>query len=543
MDATQETTSASRRRMLLALPVPIIAALVVGWLTAAATPASPPGFDARAAVHINPQTVADPVRRVNGNVPSDVLDAMSDPALRKDVAKALGLASVSSDQVAITPRLLTNGDVLDVTATASTSAGADALASTYANLGAARLQLASSERLKAAIALLDKQQSDLAATQAELARAAARLALTDPARSSANEQLATVDRQRTQLTADRNTLLSTSAILGPSARATSTLEVTEVHAVSPKLLRGALAGAATFLPVALILLGFAAFRRRVPLLRAGAELTGLPVLGVIPRRKQDTARPDDKELAAVDRVVSEVLLEQRRTGSTVLAVTAPGRRSGTSTTAASLAAGLARRGLNVLLVDTDVRNPSQHLLHGLPLQPGLADRLRGDTAEPRLTTDGVHVLTAGTSSTPADLLGHRSLVALLQQARITYDAVIVDVGSLGHPEARLVAALADRVLLCAVPGHTSARELDNCLAAMTSTSILGVVLVRTGRLQRRNHLLATHGSVDLASTPTAAPQAGARVPAPAPAATWPNNGHDRAKANAQDELQSAQGRS
>ena len=122
MDATQETTFASRRRVLLALPVPIIAALVVGWLTALATPASPPGFDARAAVHINPQTVADPVRRVNGNVPSDVLDAMSDPALRKDVAKALGLASVSSDQVAITPRPLSNGDVLDVTATASTSA-------------------------------------------------------------------------------------------------------------------------------------------------------------------------------------------------------------------------------------------------------------------------------------------------------------------------------------------------------------------------------------------------------------------------------------
>jgi Mrp family chromosome partitioning ATPase/capsular polysaccharide biosynthesis protein len=454
---------------------------------------------------------------------------MSSPALREAVAKKLGLASLTADAVKVESRAGTNGDVLDITATATSAAAADELASTYATLGAERLQSESSQRVKSAVALLDQEQTALAAQQNALAKRVAGLPPTNPLRSAADEQLATLSRQRTQNSSDRNTLITTSALLGPAARAAGTLEVTKVQSVSPKLLRGGLAGVGAGLLVALGMVGAVALRRKVPALKPGETLCELPVLGVVPRRESGERRASQIERDAVDRVVGEVLLEQRSTGCAVLGVTAPSRLCGTSTTAGSLASGLARRGLKVLLIDADVRNPAQHTLHGLPLWPGLADRLRGGTGEPRLTSDGVHVLPSGFSSAPADLLGHQSLVDLLQQARNDYDSVIVDVGTLEHPESRLVAALTDRVLLCAVPGRTSQDVLDASLTGLRSGTLLGLVLVRTGRVHRPSEVaaaparprpLATRAPVDaksLAPQPPVAPVAATVAAAPAPA--------------------------
>jgi Mrp family chromosome partitioning ATPase/capsular polysaccharide biosynthesis protein len=504
MDASHETASVSRRRALRTLPLPLAAAALVGGLTALAAPDREPGYDARSAVHISQKTAADPVSRVTRIVPSEVLDTVSSPELRKAVAKKLKLPDLAADDVTVEPRTETNGDVLDITATATTSAAADKLASTYASLAAARLQAESSQRVKAAIALLDQQQASLAAQQSALAKRVAGLPTTNPLRNAADEQLATLSRQRTQNTSDRNVLITTSALLGPAARAAGTLEVTKGHGVSPRLLRGGLAGSGAGLLVALVVLGASALRRRVPSLEPGETLNSLPVLGVVPRRASDGGCASQAECDAVDGVVGEVLLEQRRTGCAVLGVTAPGRLSGTSATAASLAAGLARRGLKVLLVDADIRNPSQHALHGLPLAPGLADRLRGGAVKPGLTADGVHVLPSGFSAAPADLLGHQSLVALLQKARSDHDAVVVDVGTLEHPESRLVAALTDRVLLCAVPGRTSQDALETCLTILRSGTLLGLVLVRTGAVQRR-----TDGAADVVRAP--------QHPAPGPA--------------------------
>ncbi len=478
MDDTASRQLATRRRLLRSLPVPLLAAALVGGATAAASSSSPPGFDARSALHLNQQTAADPVRRVTRIVPSEVLDTLASPDLRTAVAKELGLASIASSDITISPRTGSNGDVVDITAHASTAQGADQMASTYATTAAARLEAESQERLKAAVALLDNQQQALAATQTSLARSVAALATTNPQRVAAEEQLGTLSRQRTQVTADRTNLLTTAALLGPAARGAGTLEVEQVHAVSPRLLRGTLSGLAAGLVVALGLLGSFTLRRRVPSMRAGELLEGSRVLAVVPRR---VAGAGPAEVEALDRIVTELLLEQRTHGCAALAVAGATRRCVTSTTASSIAAGLARRGLRVLLVDADLRHPSQHARHGIALQPGLADVLRGTAVRTCRTTDAVEVLVAGVAGAPADLLGHQALVDLLASARREHDIVVIDVGSLENPEARLVAALADRALLCAVPGRTTADELAAATPALREDALLGLVLVDIAR--------------------------------------------------------------
>jgi Mrp family chromosome partitioning ATPase len=487
MDDIDDLATAHRRQLLRFLPAPLLVAALAGGATAATTSDQAPAFDARAAVHINQQTAADPVRRVTRIVPSEVLDTMTAPALRQDVARSLHLPKLAAEDITVTPRADANGDVLDIVATAPTSLRADQIAETYARLGAARVQAESSLRLNDAVALLDKEQSDLLHQQTDLAGKVAGAAPTSPQKAAAAEQLGTLSRQRTQLAADRNSLLTTSALLGPAATASGTLELTAQHNISPRLLRGVLAGLSAGLAVALALFACFASRRRLPTVREGGNLAGGRVLGVIPPRSG--GKHDDAGRAAVDRVVAEVLLEHRRTGSAVVGITAPRRASGTSTTASDLAAGLARRGLTVLLIDADVRHPSQHDLHRLPLLPGLADCLRGEVVAERRTPDGVRLLPAGFSSTPADLLGHRRLVDLLQRARRDNDLVIVDVGSLEHPEALLVAALTDRVVVCAVPGRTTDNELDGALTALGRENLAGLALVKVTRTPARPQVL------------------------------------------------------
>ncbi len=168
-----------------------------------------------------------------------------------------------------------------------------------------------------------------------------------------------------------------------------------------------------------------------------------------------------------------------------LVVTSPGAEEGKSTVLANLAVTLAQGGKQVILVDCDLRRPTQHTLFGLGNATGLTTMMLDDAvqADPPLretSVDGLRVLTAGpTPPNPAELLGSRrmkeALAALLAQA----DVLLFDVPPvLAVTDALVLAVQTDGVLLVVRAGGTRREHVQQAKERLerVNARIVGAVL-------------------------------------------------------------------
>lgn len=119
-------------------------------------------------------------------------------------------------------------------------------------------------------------------------------------------------------------------------------------------------------------------------------------------------------------------------GHKTLAVVSASRADGRSFTAANLAVVFSQLGERTLLIDADLRNPSQHQLFRLENKLGLSSLLAGraELAEAVIRIPGLidlSVLPAGaTPPNPQELLARPVFNALMATAAGQYDIVIVD---------------------------------------------------------------------------------------------------------------------
>lgn len=119
-------------------------------------------------------------------------------------------------------------------------------------------------------------------------------------------------------------------------------------------------------------------------------------------------------------------------GHKTLAVVSPGRGEGRSFTAANLAVVFSQLGERTLLIDADLRNPSQHKLFRLPNRLGLSSLLAGraelaDTVTRIPGLIDLSVMAAGaTPPNPQELLARPSFNALIATVQGQYDIVVVD---------------------------------------------------------------------------------------------------------------------
>ncbi len=119
-------------------------------------------------------------------------------------------------------------------------------------------------------------------------------------------------------------------------------------------------------------------------------------------------------------------------GHKTLAVVSPGRGEGRSFTAANLAVVFSQLGERTLLIDADLRHPSQHQLFRLPNKLGLSSLLAGraELAETVIRIPGLidlSVMPAGaTPPNPQELLARPAFNALIATLQGQYDIVIVD---------------------------------------------------------------------------------------------------------------------
>ena len=141
----------------------------------------------------------------------------------------------------------------------------------------------------------------------------------------------------------------------------------------------------------------------------------------------------------------------------VLLVTSFHAGDGKTTAASNLAISFALAGRRVLLIDTDLRRPSLHKVHGLRIERGLSQLLKDllplHQGVQRSKIENLEVITTGPEvPNPAELLSSPHLAELLDEARQAYDVIVIDSPPLlAVADPAIVGAVVDGVILVAQP--------------------------------------------------------------------------------------------
>ncbi|MCU0551577.1 MAG: polysaccharide biosynthesis tyrosine autokinase [Leptolyngbya sp. Prado105] len=157
-------------------------------------------------------------------------------------------------------------------------------------------------------------------------------------------------------------------------------------------------------------------------------------------------------------------------------------REGKSEVAANLAATMAQSGRRVLLVDADMRNPSQHHLWGIVNSVGLSNVVV-DQSELRHAvkpiTSNLSILTAGVMPpNPLAILDSEAMTTFLETIAKDYDYVLFDTPPLaGTADAAVLGKMADGVLIAVRPGVADAASIAaaKSLLNRSEPNILGLV--------------------------------------------------------------------
>ncbi len=166
-----------------------------------------------------------------------------------------------------------------------------------------------------------------------------------------------------------------------------------------------------------------------------------------------------------------------------LVITSPAPEEGKSTTLANLAVTFAQSGKKTLVVDCDLRHPSQHTIWGVPQQPGLTDMMLEGLKKPPLVDVGVENLSLLPSGSlppnPADLLGSQRMDAIIKQLKGEADIVLFDAPPvIAVTDATLLATKLDGVLLVFRAGGTRRDHAERAkeLLERVNIRLVGAVL-------------------------------------------------------------------
>nr|WP_315788572.1 polysaccharide biosynthesis tyrosine autokinase [Fischerella sp. JS2] len=165
-----------------------------------------------------------------------------------------------------------------------------------------------------------------------------------------------------------------------------------------------------------------------------------------------------------------------------IVVTSSVTAEGKSEVSANLAAVIAQSGKRVLLVDADMRKPTQHHLWGLINSVGLSHLLVGQgifSQAVQKVTEFLAVLTAGVvPPNPLALIDSEGMTSLVDIFSENYDYVIFDTPPLaGIADAAVLGKMADGILLVTRPGVLDAPSAAAAkfLLERSEANVLGIV--------------------------------------------------------------------
>lgn len=221
---------------------------------------------------------------------------------------------------------------------------------------------------------------------------------------------------------------------------------------------------------------------------------GLSVLGVIPRIREEQGLAHNAVREAYQSLRTSVIFSSKNHRRKVILITSTAPQEGKSSTVSNLARTLAAAGDRVIVVDCDLRRPTQHKIHGLDRDLGVTNYLAAplDPAigVPRAaewmayTKIGepatLHILPSGPiPPSPPELLGSERFSDLLAQLREAYDWVLLDSPPAATlADSTLLAALADMSILVVRHNQTDRDLVRKALQRLTAVNatVAGAVM-------------------------------------------------------------------
>ncbi len=187
-------------------------------------------------------------------------------------------------------------------------------------------------------------------------------------------------------------------------------------------------------------------------------------IGFVPELGMDPTSPPKCETASIDRpegIVAEsyrqirnnVLKACQNKGFRTVLVSSGLPGSGASSLVSNVAAAVAGLDMRVLVIDANVRRPSQHTIFGVQEGPGLAEVLRGGTpmagAVVATKVANLSILPAGKDRKGVhERLGTAVMGGVLNEAREKFDLVLIDSApAVVAGDAAAMAGITDSVVL------------------------------------------------------------------------------------------------
>ena len=180
-------------------------------------------------------------------------------------------------------------------------------------------------------------------------------------------------------------------------------------------------------------------------------------------------------------------------------VTSSGPGEGKSHTVANLAVSMAQSGKSVLVVDADMRNPTQHKLFGIDNSHGLSVALVQEEHYSRnirgTSVPGVKVFTAGPiPPNPAELVGSKRMKRLIHEVSEQFDMVLIDTPPvIAVTDASILAQQVDGVILVLASGEVNkdfaqkAKEQLDKVGAKILGAVLNKVEIKTSEYYYYNY--------------------------------------------------------
>ncbi|OUL22561.1 polysaccharide biosynthesis tyrosine autokinase [Nostoc sp. 106C] len=240
--------------------------------------------------------------------------------------------------------------------------------------------------------------------------------------------------------------------------------------------------------------------RSLKTLKQIREIFGYTLLGIVPsstkklrsrNRETDLINPEIAVIDTPHSLTSEIyrmiqanlrFLSSDKVLKTIV-VSSAVPKEGKSTVSANLAAAIAQLGRRVLLIDADMRVPSQHHLWQITNTAGLSEVLVGE-AEFKTAAcnviDNLDVLTAGVRPpNPLALLDSKRMASLIQDFSSQYDFVIIDAPPLLlAADALTLSHMTDGILLVARPGVIDSNSANHAkeMLQRSGHNVLGLLV-------------------------------------------------------------------